>query len=94
MSFIDLLDDARAIQDFCDQCGWRSCLIGGIAVQRWSQARVTLDVDLSLKPCLPNTIRATPTPLSLRFSRECSCLARQTASGSTFPWVRCLSNNW
>jgi hypothetical protein len=48
MSFIDLLDDARAIQDFCDQFGWRSCLIGGIAVQRWSQARVTRDIDLTL----------------------------------------------
>ncbi len=48
MSFIDLLDDARAIQDFCDNNGWRSCFIGGIAVQRWSQARVTRDVDLTL----------------------------------------------
>ena len=48
MSFIDLLDAARAIQDFCDNNGWRSCLIGGIAVQRWSQPRVTRDVALTL----------------------------------------------
>jgi len=48
MSFIDLLDEARAIQDFCDGHGWRSCFIGGIAVQRWSQARVTRDIDLTL----------------------------------------------
>ena len=48
MSFIDLLDAARAIQDFCDNNGWRSCFIGGIAVQRWSQARVTRDVELTL----------------------------------------------
>jgi len=48
MNFIDLLDAAREIQDFCDQHGWSSCFIGGIAVQRWSQARVTRDVDLTL----------------------------------------------
>jgi len=48
MSFIDLLDAARETQDFCDKHGWRSCFIGGIAVQRWSQARVTRDVDLTL----------------------------------------------
>ena len=34
MSVIDLLDAARELQDFCDNNGWRSCLIGGIAVQR------------------------------------------------------------
>jgi hypothetical protein len=48
VNFIDILDSAREIQDFCDGCGWRSCFIGGIAVQRWSQARVTRDVDLTL----------------------------------------------
>ena len=48
MNAIDLLDAARELQDFCDQHDWRSCLIGGIAVQRWSQARVTRDVDLTL----------------------------------------------
>jgi hypothetical protein len=48
MIFIDLFDAAREIQDFCDQRGWRSCFIGGIAVQRWSQARVTRDIDLVL----------------------------------------------
>ncbi|MEO8596206.1 MAG: nucleotidyl transferase AbiEii/AbiGii toxin family protein [Candidatus Solibacter sp.] len=48
MSAIDLLDAAREVQDFCDQQGWGSCFIGGIAVQRWSQARVTRDVDLTL----------------------------------------------
>jgi hypothetical protein len=48
MSAIDLLDAAREVQDFCDQHGWGSCFIGGIAVLRWSQARVTRDVDLTL----------------------------------------------
>jgi hypothetical protein len=43
-----LFDAGRELQDFCDGRGWRSCFIGGIAVQRWSEARVTRDVDLTL----------------------------------------------
>ena len=48
MNFIDLLDVARDVQEFCEKHGWRSCFIGGIAAQAWSQARVTRDVDLTL----------------------------------------------
>jgi len=48
MSVIDLLDAARELQDFCDAHHWGSCFIGGIAVQRWSQPRVTRDIDLTL----------------------------------------------
>ncbi len=48
MNVIDLLDVARELQDFCDKHGWRSCFIGGIAVQRWSQARVTRVADLTI----------------------------------------------
>lgn len=48
MEPIDLLDVAFELQGFCDRSGWGSCFIGGIAVQRWSQARVTRDVDLTL----------------------------------------------
>ena len=45
---IDIFETARQVQDFCDQRCWRSCFIGGIAVQRWSEPRVTRDVDLTL----------------------------------------------
>jgi hypothetical protein len=48
VNFIDLLDAALGIQNFCDSHGWGSCFIGGVAVQRWGQARVTRDVDLTL----------------------------------------------
>lgn len=48
MSVIDLFGVAREVQEFCDGQGWRSCFIGGIAVQRWGQPRVTRDVDLTL----------------------------------------------
>jgi hypothetical protein len=43
-----LFEVARQLQDYCDAQGWNSCLIGGIAVQRWGQARVTKDVDVIL----------------------------------------------
>ena len=45
---ITIFKTALELQDFCDNFGWDSCFIGGIAAQRWSQARVTRDVDLTL----------------------------------------------
>ena len=45
---IGIFREALRLQEFCDGKGWQSCLIGGIAVQRWSQARVTRDIDLTL----------------------------------------------
>lgn len=44
----DLLDVALEVQAFCDARGWGYCFIGGVAVQRWSEVRVTRDVDLTL----------------------------------------------
>lgn len=45
---INLFEAARQLQIFCDGPGWRSCIIGGLAVQRWGEPRVTLDVDLTV----------------------------------------------
>lgn len=39
---------ARQLQDFCEARDWRFCFIGGIAVQRWAEPRVTDDADLTL----------------------------------------------
>lgn len=39
---------AEEIQHLCDDEVWRFCFIGGLAVQRWGEARVTRDVDLTL----------------------------------------------
>lgn len=47
-AMIDLFETAGVLQAFCDKQGWRSCFIGGIAVQRWGEPRVTRDVDLTL----------------------------------------------
>jgi hypothetical protein len=45
---IALFEAAKQLQDFSDCQGWRSCFIGGVAVQRWGEPRVTRDVDLVL----------------------------------------------
>jgi hypothetical protein len=45
---IELVESARQLQDFCDRQGWRSCVIGGIAVIRWGETRVTRDIDLNV----------------------------------------------
>lgn len=39
---------ALDLQAFCDQRGWRSCFIGGLAVLRWGEPRMTRDADLLL----------------------------------------------
>jgi len=44
----DLFEAARQLQAFCDRQGWRSCFIGGLAVQRWGEPRVTRDIDLTV----------------------------------------------
>jgi hypothetical protein len=44
----DVLDAALRLQAFCLERGWRFCFIGGLAVQKWSEPRVTDDVDLTL----------------------------------------------
>jgi hypothetical protein len=44
----DLLLAARRLQEFLDERKWRSCIIGGIAVQRWGEPRLTRDVDVTL----------------------------------------------
>ena len=36
-----VLTAAGEIQQFCQQRDWRFCFIGGVAVQRWGQPRLT-----------------------------------------------------
>ena len=44
----DLFEVAKRVQTFLDARGWRSCVIGGVAVQRWGEPRLTRDVDITL----------------------------------------------
>jgi hypothetical protein len=43
-----LVRHAHALQTLCDKHGWPSCVIGGLALQHWGEARLTRDVDLSV----------------------------------------------
>ena len=43
-----LIKIAAELLDFCEAQSWRACVIGGLAVQRWGEPRLTRDVDLSL----------------------------------------------
>jgi hypothetical protein len=43
-----LFEAARELQLVLDGRGWRFCLIGGLALLRWGQPRLTRDVDVSL----------------------------------------------
>ena len=39
---------ASDIQSLCVENNWDFCFIGGIALQRWGEPRLTLDVDISI----------------------------------------------
>ena len=43
-----LVAQAAELQAVLDGQNWRSCLIGGLAVVRWGEPRLTRDVDVSL----------------------------------------------
>jgi adenylosuccinate synthase len=44
----DLIRDAAKIQRLFDKKRWRYCFIGGLAVQKWGQVRITEDIDLTV----------------------------------------------
>jgi hypothetical protein len=44
----DLLDAAKEVDGYCRARGWRHCIIGGMALLRWGEQRMTKDVDLTL----------------------------------------------
>ncbi|MBN2579077.1 MAG: nucleotidyl transferase AbiEii/AbiGii toxin family protein [Pirellulales bacterium] len=44
----ELFQVAAELQNVCRGQQWRFCFIGGVALQRWGEPRVTQDVDLSL----------------------------------------------
>ena len=43
-----LFGAAVDVQALCAARGWKCCVIGGVAVQRWGEPRQTRDVDLTL----------------------------------------------
>jgi hypothetical protein len=51
---MDLLTEAKSLQDFIEQAGWPFYFIGGIAVQVWGEPRLTQDIDLTVLTDLRN----------------------------------------
>jgi len=45
---IALFHAAQQIQNFLQSQNWEFCFIGGIALQRWGEPRMTQDIDISL----------------------------------------------
>lgn len=43
-----VLAAAEEVQGFCQKQNWPFCIIGGVAIQRWGEPRLTQDVDLTL----------------------------------------------
>lgn len=43
-----MLRAATELQQLCETERWRFCFIGGVALQRWGEPRLTVDVDLTL----------------------------------------------
>lgn len=52
-----VLAAADDVQRFCRQQQWQFCFIGGVAVQRWGEPRLTQDVDLTVLTGLGNEAR-------------------------------------
>ena len=44
----ELYTTALEVQRLCQSQGWSFCIIGGVAVQRWGEPRLTRDVGLTL----------------------------------------------
>ncbi|MBN1424909.1 nucleotidyl transferase AbiEii/AbiGii toxin family protein [Candidatus Fermentibacteria bacterium] len=43
-----VFEATREVCEFLAAQGWRFCVIGGLAVQRWGEPRTTLDADITL----------------------------------------------
>ena len=43
-----IFEAAREVEQVCRAAGFSFCFIGGLAVQRWGEPRMTADVDLTL----------------------------------------------
>lgn len=43
-----LFHHAAELQKLFERKGWRFCFIGGVALQRWGEPRLTIDVDVTL----------------------------------------------
>jgi hypothetical protein len=87
---IELFRLAAELQDVCRRQKWQFCFIGGIAVQRWGEPRVTQDVDMTILSGFGDESRyvghllqqfSPRIPDAAEFAREHRVLLLQSASG-------------
>lgn len=45
---LDLFRQAQELQRHFERNHWRFCFIGGVALQRWGEPRLTVDIDVTL----------------------------------------------
>jgi hypothetical protein len=43
-----LVEHAAALDRSINDCGWSGCIIGGVAILRWGEPRLTRDVDATI----------------------------------------------
>jgi hypothetical protein len=86
----DLVRAAAQVQKFLDQQRWKYCFIGGIAVQKWGQVRVTQYIDLTIftgigdeLPVIDRLLKSFPAriPGARAFARQNRVVLLRTRSG-------------
>jgi hypothetical protein len=70
-----LADAANEIVSFLRSQGWPHCIVGGIAVSRWGEPRMTVDVDVCLLTGLGNE-QSFVAPVLERFAARVDDAAR------------------
>lgn len=88
-----LFQAARELQEFFQGKGWRFCFIGGVALQRWGEPRLTVDADVCLmtgfgeeEGFIRSLLEAYPAriPDAARFALENRVLLCRSADGVGF----------
>ena len=90
-----ILEADLEVQSFCRGRGWRYCIIGAIAVQRYGEPRLTQDVDVTIltlgrprsRPARPSAWRwRRRWPVSRAWSVRRSCSGRSAGWGVWSRW--------
>jgi hypothetical protein len=100
---VDLIEEAFRLQTFLENHHCAFCFIGGIAVQRWGEPRLTRDIDLSLltefgtEAILVDLLLSAYQPRiadarAFALTHLC-CSQAASASGSMCHWQLCLMKN-
>jgi hypothetical protein len=95
---------AAAVHDLCRERGWGFCFIGGLAVLRWGEPRLTRDIDLTIiagfgaeEPVVDGLLDRFDARIDDARNSPCKtgwpCWGRPTVSRLTWRWARLTSSN-